>query len=109
MSSWYLASGSCSSGYDRPRCFSTCAAEKTIRFAGSKLETRNWKLLLAPADKVHNLQTIAVLESCLWPLRAGDDLAIEFNGDAVALHSELLDQFCQRQGVGKAFFVAIDE
>src|ERR1022692_546718 len=41
ISNWHLASGSCSSGCNRPRCFSTCAGEKTIRSAGLKLETGN--------------------------------------------------------------------
>jgi hypothetical protein len=57
-----------------------------------QLETGDWKLLLSPADKMNNLQPIAVSERSLGPLRTRDDLAVEFDCDAVAFHAEALDQ-----------------
>src|SRR5208283_2204254 len=41
--------------------------------------------LLTPADEMHNLQPVAVVELSLRPLRPRDDLAIEFYRDAIAL------------------------
>src|SRR5664280_3851973 len=56
----------------------------------SGVPTRNWKLetALSPTYKVHDLQMVAVLERGFWPLRARDDLAVEFDCDAVAFHAE---------------------
>ena len=75
------------------------------------LETRNLKLEtdLSPADEVHDLQAVAIAEFGLSPLGARDDLAIEFDSDAIALHAKLLDQLGKRQGIGKALAFAVDK
>src|SRR5664280_14551 len=84
LSTWHLAS---------PRGASLLDVSRLLRRRiQSGLPTRNWKLLLSPADKMNNLQPIAVSERSLGPLRTRDDLAIEFDCDAVAFHAELLDQ-----------------
>ena len=72
-------------------------------------EKRKLRSLLSAADKVHDLKPIAVFERCVAPLRARHDLAIEFDGNAVALHAQLFDQLRQRQGIGKALFFAVDQ
>lgn len=43
------------------------------------------------ADEVDYLQAVAVDYRCLRPGRAGDDEAVEFDGDAVGLEAERLD------------------
>src|ERR1035437_670784 len=73
----------------RVSSFDSCGGESN---PVCQLETGNWKLLLSPADKMNNLQPIAVSERSLGPLRTRDDLVIEFDCDAVAFHAELLDQ-----------------
>src|SRR5437879_819646 len=42
----------------------------------------------AAADEVDNLQPIAIFERSLGPTVAGDDVTIEFDGDAVGFHGE---------------------
>jgi hypothetical protein len=47
--------------------------------------------VLAPADEVDDLQTVAVAQAGLGPLLAGNDFPVKFYGNAVALHAELFD------------------
>src|SRR5271166_930807 len=58
---------------------------------------------------MHDLEAVTVVELGTGPLRARDNLAIEFHRDAVALHAELLDQLGQPQGVRKFLLFAVDE
>ena len=91
LSTWHLALGIWHLP-EAPACLmflDSCGGESN---PVCQLETGNWKLLLSPADKMNNLQPIAVSERSLGPLRTRDDLAVEFDCDAVALHAELLDQ-----------------
>jgi hypothetical protein len=41
---------------------------------------------------VDDLEFVALVESGLGPAVAGDDVAIQFNGDAVGLHAEGFNQ-----------------
>ena len=50
---------------------------------------------LASTDEMHDLQAVTVLELGGGPLRARDNLAIEFYRDTIAFHTELLDKFGQ--------------
>ena len=63
----------------------------------------------APADKVDNLQAISVVEFGPSPLSTRDNFAIQFDRNAIALHSKLLDQLRQRESAGKTLLVTIDE
>jgi hypothetical protein len=63
----------------------------------------------ATTDEVDDLETVAVLQLGAFPMRARHDLAIEFDGHAISLHSELLDELGQRGRVGTGFRFAIYE
>ena len=43
------------------------------------------------ADEVDDFQAVAVFEDGLRPAVAGRDFQVEFDGDAVGLHVEVLD------------------
>src|SRR6185312_8235395 len=62
----------------------------------------------AAADKMDNLQLVAILERCTLPLSAGDDFEIQLYRDAVWLHAELRDQTCNSQAVGKVTLFAVN-
>jgi len=49
-------------------------------------------LVPAAPDEMHDLEAVAVSEGSLCPLRPRNDIAVEFHGDPVGLHSELLDE-----------------
>src|SRR3954471_17112724 len=55
----------------------------------------------AAADKMDNLQLVAILERCSLPLSAGDDFEIQLYRDAVWLHAELRHQRSHGQAVRK--------
>ena len=44
------------------------------------------------ADKMHDLEPVAVVQLRVWPLIARHDRAVELDGDPVRLHSEVIDQ-----------------
>ena len=48
------------------------------------------------ADKMNDLQSIAIVQLRLVPLCTGHNFAIEFNRHAISLHSQLLDELGQR-------------
>jgi hypothetical protein len=56
---------------------------------------------------VDDFQAVSVVQWSLRPLVAGDDFAIEFDGYAVGLHAEMLDERAQGFGGGELGF-AID-
>ena len=63
------------------------------------------------ADEVHNLQAVTVDYRCLGPGRAGDDGAVEFDGYAVGLEAERLDDAGEvgwRDEVGEGAGLAIE-
>jgi hypothetical protein len=64
----------------------------------------------AAADEVDDLETVAFGEKRGGPAVAGDNVAVEFDGNAVRLHAELFDQGGQGELVaGKLALFAIDE
>jgi hypothetical protein len=46
---------------------------------------------LTPAHEVDNLQAIAFGQSGFSPLIAGNDAAVQFHGDAIRFHPQLVD------------------
>lgn len=51
------------------------------------------RLLFRPAaDEVNNFQAVTIMELSFQPTLAGHDLAVEFNGNAVCLHTENLHE-----------------
>lgn len=64
--------------------------------------------LSSAADEVDDLESIAVGEIGRCPFIAGNDLAIEFNRNAVLLHPEVLEKHCQRLDRGKLAGLAVD-
>ncbi len=63
---------------------------------------------LTPTYKVHNLQPVAIFQRRFRPLRARHNFAIEFDGDAVALHAKLLDQLSKGKSIVKNLILAIN-
>ncbi|MCU1300078.1 MAG: hypothetical protein JWQ87_362 [Candidatus Sulfotelmatobacter sp.] len=67
----------------------------------------------AAADKVDDFEAVAVFQRGLGPAVAGDDVAVEFNRDAVGLHAERFDQRSEREvvradGIGKGTLVSVN-
>src|SRR5258707_13847534 len=62
----------------------------------------------AAADKVHDLQLVAVFELRGLPVGARNNLQVEFHGNAVRLHAELFHQRSQSQPVREVACFAID-
>lgn len=64
----------------------------------------------AAADKVDDLEAVTLGEKRGGPAVAGDNVAVEFDGDPVRLHAELFDQGGQGEALaGKLPLFAIDE
>lgn len=63
---------------------------------------------LAPADEVNNFHLIAIVKDCFGPLGTGDDLAIQFDGDAIAFHAELLDELGEGELFVEGLVFAVD-
>ena len=66
-----------------------------------------FELVKAAADEVHDLECVALGELCVGPAIARDDLAVEFDGDAVGLHSEFFHEGGERGSRGGSLF-AVD-
>ena len=64
----------------------------------------------AAADEMDDLEAVAFAEKGGGPALAGDNVAVEFDGNAVRLHAELFDQGGQGEGAGgKLPLFAINE
>jgi hypothetical protein len=64
----------------------------------------------AAADEMDDLEAVAFGEKRGGPAVAGDNVAVEFDGNAVRLHAELFDQGRQGEAVGgKLPLFAIDQ
>jgi hypothetical protein len=64
-----------------------------------------WK---TATDKVYDFQPVPFPKLRLRPLLARDDVAIEFDGDAILLHAQLLYQGGKRQRKGEIAGFAIN-
>lgn len=62
----------------------------------------------ATADEVDDLETIAVVQLRSCPPVAGNDVAVQFNGDAIAFHAQVLDQRSDGERIGQVTRFAID-
>jgi len=60
------------------------------------------------ADKLNDFQPVAFPKGRLRPLVARDDLAVQFNCNAILLHAQLLYQGGKRQGGCEIAAFAID-
>jgi len=58
---------------------------------------------------MNDLQAVSRTQLGDVPLRAGHDFAIQFDGDAITLHSELLNELVQRRRLRARFHIAIDK
>ena len=65
--------------------------------------------IAAASHEVNDLETVAVLQLGAIPMRARHDFAIQFDGHAISLHSELLDELGQRGWSSAVFGFAIYE
>ncbi len=48
--------------------------------------------LMPSAHKVNDFQLVSVAQCRLWPGVAGNDLAVQLDGDAIGLHAKLFHQ-----------------
>ena len=62
----------------------------------------------AAADKVDDLQPVSIMQWSLGPLLARYDFAVQFDGYAVRLHAEPLDERAQSFS-GKDLVFTIDD
>jgi hypothetical protein len=64
--------------------------------------------LLAPAHEMHDLKTVAIMESGFRPFLAVNNFAIQLDRYSICLHSELIDQRRQSQTAVKAALFPVD-
>jgi hypothetical protein len=62
----------------------------------------------AAADEVNDLQFVSIVEYGYLPLSAGNDLTVQFHGNAVRLHTQLCYEGSYGQTVRKLALFAID-
>ena len=65
-------------------------------------------LLVSSPHEMHDLKFVSIVEFGCWPGRTRNDVVIEFNGDAVRLHAEMVDKRGESETVGKRLCVAVD-
>jgi hypothetical protein len=58
-------------------------------------------------DELHNLNAIAVGNSCGLPLTSTYDVSVKFDGYTARRKFELVDELCKRQAVREVFAFAI--
>jgi hypothetical protein len=58
-------------------------------------------LVVAPADEVDDLESVAVVDGDRGPGGAGSDVAVVLDGDAVSLELQGLEELIERHGSGE--------
>jgi hypothetical protein len=84
----------------------------TVRFRKCFIPEAASAVTAAP-DEVDYFEVVAVFEMSLRPAVAGDDVAVQFDGYAVGLHFQGLDQGYEgeagaRRGVGEGAGFSVD-
>ncbi len=64
--------------------------------------------ILSAADKVDDLQAVALRQVGFGPVIAGYDAAVQFNSDAIGFHSEFIDQTAESERRSKVAGFAVD-
>ncbi len=66
--------------------------------------------LRTAADEVDDFEAVAFVQLSFRPAIARDDVAVEFDSDAIGFHAELLDEVCDRErGANvEGFWLAVD-
>jgi hypothetical protein len=65
--------------------------------------------LRTTADKVDEFESVSLMEAGVCPAVSGNNVAIQFNGDAIGLHAERFDESGQGQNLGiESSFLSID-
>ncbi len=82
----------------------------TCGVPGDGPKPRYWLALegLSAAYEVHDLQVIAVGKLGLWPVLAGDNVVIQFDGDSIGFHTHIFDERGEGQGRVKIANFTID-
>ncbi len=62
----------------------------------------------ATADKMYDLQFVAVFEARRRPIRAGNNLQIQFHRYAIGFHAQMVDQGRDRQAIRKIALFSVD-
>jgi hypothetical protein len=73
-----------------------------VNVAGVELE-------LSTADEVHDFQPVAFRKFRFRPQFAADDLAIQFDGNAVLLHAEFFEKSSERDIAIKILIIPVDD
>lgn len=55
---------------------------------------------LAAADEVDDFEGVVWLDARIKPERAGEDIEVELDGDAVARHADVIEERCDGEVVG---------
>ena len=69
----------------------------------------SWPCLITSADELHNLQLIAFGKLGLGPVLPRDNVAVQFNRDAIGLHAQLLDEAGKREWNVEAALFPVDD
>lgn len=56
---------------------------------------------------MYDLQPIALLQNCVTPCVARSNPPVEFNGDAITLQLQKLNELGQRSAIGTLLFLAV--
>jgi len=70
--------------------------QRRIHYAHHDIEAYDTSGQAPAAHEVHHLQLVTFVKLRLAPLRAWNDIAIQFDGDAIAFQSQLLDEIRNR-------------
>ena len=62
----------------------------------------------AATDKMNDLQAIALGQTGSRPLVAGNDVSVQFDGDAIPFHPQLVHEPSKSKRRGKIAGIAID-
>ncbi len=74
-----------------------------------RAKTKAGELFPTAAHEVNDFQLVAVLECCGFPVGARDDVAIEFDGDAIAFHLQFGNELGDVGGGDLALFAVNSE
>ena len=64
--------------------------------------------LFSSPHEMDDLKFVSIVEFSCWPGRTRNDVVIEFDGDAIGLHAEMIDKRGETQAVRKGLCVAVD-
>jgi len=61
------------------------------------------------AHEMHDFQPVSFVQLSLSPLRSWNNFSIHFDGHAISLHPQRLNELRERDGIGPRSLFSIDE